>query len=335
MAQRIEHLARVYDGLRTFVGENVTFKYGDILYVSTRNNDEYDMIIHADGVHNFLELYRMKQEEAYTPVSDPADLAGLAGSDIRVDSDEVANAFSASSPYFRNVVISGTEVSQSVVVKSTERTTLEGVTISGGKGSTNGKIIYAANELYLRDISAKDGSTLYNAFEGYQTTTDPEYNGISLLVAENLNIDCPSLTHNIINVYTPADNAEIIIRNSKFNLTVDNSNVLRLANYMNAVNVSVTFENCDWTYENGTSFNDWKWAGLAIYQPSASDLALNGDYSRIATWKFLFNNCSYNGTKVKENGFGQHNQVLYMYDLGRTGAVSNPSDIEGMQVTFK
>ena len=334
MAQKKEQLMRIYDSVRNFIGENAVFKCGDVLYVSTKNNDVYDMVVVADGKSKFLELYRLKQEESYPSVSYPSELAGMAGQDIRIASDDVVNAITADMPYFKNVIIGGAEVSQSIIVKAEERITLDDIVISGGKGSSNGKMTYAANELVLKNITAKDGSTLYNAFEGYQKTDDPKYKGLQRLVAENLDINCPSITHNIINVYTPANGAEIFVRNSKFNLTVDNSNVLRLANYMNAENVTVIFENCDWTYENGITKNDWKWAGLAIYQPSSSDVALNGDMSKLKTWKFIIKNCRYNGEKVTANNFGQHNQVVYLYDINRSGAVSDPANVQGLEIIF-
>ena len=271
--------------------------------------------------------------EYYDTVTAAEDIAGEAGKDVRL-AGNVVNSLTTS-PYFRNVLVENAEVSKNITIKATGKITLDGISLAGGKEGSNGKIVYAAKELNLRNISAKENTTIYNAFEGYQSTNDPNYNGLQKLVAENLHIDCPSITHNIINVYTPAEGAQITIKNSKFNLTVDNSNVLRLANYMNVENVVVTFENCDWTYENGLSFNDWGWAGLAIFQPSASDVALNGDYTKIKTWKFVIKNCRYNGQKVTANNFGEHNQVVYMYNLNKDGKVSDPALIEGLQIVFE
>ena len=155
-----------------------------------------------------------------------------------------------------------------------------------------------------------------------------------VILVDNINIDCPSLTHNIVNVYTPANGAEIVVRNSKFNLTVDNSNVLRLANYLNAENVSVIFENVEWNYENGLSFNDWGWAGLVIYQPAMSDVALAGEATKLKTWNFKFRNCRYNGQKITANNFGEHSQVLYLYNFGGDGVVSDPS-LKELNVEFE
>ena len=55
--RKIEHISRIYDTLRNFVGNNEIHKLGDILFVSTKNNKDYDLIIHADGVSNFITLY--------------------------------------------------------------------------------------------------------------------------------------------------------------------------------------------------------------------------------------------------------------------------------------
>ena len=268
----------------------------------------------------------------YLPISDVANLpSGADAKNADIIIGAAVNDF-ASADYFRNIVVRDAEVSKTITLKAKDNITLDGVSLSGGKDGSNGKITFAANQLNIKNITAKEGTTLYNAFEGYQKINDPEYTGIKKLVAENLNIDCPSLTHNIINVYTPADGAEIIIKNSKFNLTVDNSNILRMSNYLNAENVKIRFENCDWTYENGLSFNDWKWAGLMIYQPAASDVALNGDLSKMLTWEYEFINCRYNGQKVMSNGYGDHEQVFYFYNVNNSGNVSVPVS---KSITFK
>ena len=69
---------------------------------------------------------------------------------------------------------------------------------------------------------------------------------------------------------------------------------------------------------------DWGWAGLIIYQPASSDVALGGDLSKVKTWTFNFKNCKYNGVKVTENNFGEKNQVFYLYNIGNTGAITDP-----------
>lgn len=330
-----ERIGRFYNSLKNYVGDNELFKCGDVLYVSTKNNGSFDMIITADGIRRFCDLYRGKQEESYPVVKNASSLAAYAGKDIRVSSDEVANAFTADMPYFKDIIIDGAEISNTVTMKAEDKITLDGVSISGGKGSTNGKVTFAAEELALRNITVADGSTFYNAFEGYQTTNDPKYSGLKKLVAENLDIDCPSLTHNIINVYTPADRAEITVKNSKFNITVDNTNVLRMANYLNAENVSIVFDNCEWTYENSVTQQAWAYAGLLIYQPAASDVALNGDVSKLKTWTLRFRNCCYNGEKVNGINFGEHSQAAYLYNIGNGSTVKDPSTVDGLKIIFE
>ena len=98
---------------------------------------------------------------------------------------------------------------------------------------------------------------------------------------------------------------------------------MRIANYANSTGVTVNFENVEWTYENSLATNYWYWAGLLLYQPASSDVALGGDLSAMATWKFNFINCKYNGVKVTENNFGEHNQVFITYNIGGNEEVEN------------
>lgn len=59
-----EPTLRRYNSLKNFVGENVTYKCGDVLYISTMNNDEYDLIITADGVSDFRTLVKKESEKS-------------------------------------------------------------------------------------------------------------------------------------------------------------------------------------------------------------------------------------------------------------------------------
>ena len=326
------------------------FKYAGVVYRSAKATDGISIMFRG-VVNKYAAPYYFKSDfdlvdivfsndlddanpyQNYDYVDDPAELQNMAGKDVQIGADAVNSL--TNSPYFRNALITNAEVDKTITIKATEKATLDNITVAGEQGVSNGKIIFAAKGLELKNIKAEANSTLYNAFEGAQST-DQNYKGIEKVVAENLNIDCPSLKHNIINVYTPKDGAEIIIKDSKFNLTVDNSNILRMANYLNAENVSVTFENVDWTYENSLTTSAWPYAGLVIYQPAASDVALGGDTSKFATWKFIFKDCRYNGVKVTENNFGEHSQVFYMYNVGGGNKVEDPIEmVEGISVEFK
>ncbi len=59
-----EPLLRIYNSLRNFIGENKVYKYGDVLCISTKNNDEYDKYITADGKSTFRELYGDVSDES-------------------------------------------------------------------------------------------------------------------------------------------------------------------------------------------------------------------------------------------------------------------------------
>ena len=84
-----ERMMRHYDSLKNFVGRNEVFLGGDVLYVSTNNNGAFDMIITADGIHGFIDLYNAKLEERYTVIDNADDIAKNAGKDIKVESDKV------------------------------------------------------------------------------------------------------------------------------------------------------------------------------------------------------------------------------------------------------
>jgi hypothetical protein len=201
--------------------------------------------------------------------------------------------------------------------------------VTGTKGSTNGYVNYSAPNINITNLSIANGSTAYNIFEGDQTNQNLES-----LNAQYVTVDNPSLEHNVFNVYKPKDGCVINISDSKFNLTVDNSNILRVSNYANATNVTVNFENIDWTYENGLTKNGWHWAGLVIYQPAGGDAGLSGNLDAMKTWTFNFKNCKYNGVKVTANNFGEHNQVFYMYNVGGTKAITDPV-ANGLTLNFE
>lgn len=58
-----EPTLRRYNSLKFYIGENGTYKCGDVLYVSTKNNDRYDLILVADGVSDFRTLVKKESEK--------------------------------------------------------------------------------------------------------------------------------------------------------------------------------------------------------------------------------------------------------------------------------
>ena len=225
--------------------------------------------------------------------------------------------------------ITGTE---QLVLNAIQKVYIEDLGIDGGKvtvANTNAKVYVDCEELIVKDSEIKNGCTAYNVFEQRQT---PKYI-LKNVKADNLVCNDTALTHNPFSLYNFADNATVLIQNSVFDFNVDNSNVIRLSNYTNAENVTVHFKNVDWNYENGAG-TDFSWAGLVIYQPAGKDNALTGDVAALKTWKFVFENCRYNGVKVDAINFGEHNQVIYLYNVNKSGACEDPALYE-LNVEFK
>ena len=247
--------------------------------------------------------------------------------DVFINGDSALNALTTEKT-FKNIEISNVDANNQIYLYATDNIVVDGMEVTGDKGSTNGYVFYSAKDIEISNLSIANGSTAYNVFEGDQTNQN-----LKVLNASNVMVDNPSLTHNVFNVYKPQNDAVINIKDSRFNLTVDNSNVLRISNTSNATGVTVNFENIEWNYENGLSFNDWRWAGLIIYQPYSTDSGLSGDLTAMKTWKFNFKNCKYNGVKVNANNFGQHNQVFYLYCVGTSGSVKDAS-AEGLVLNF-
>ena len=247
--------------------------------------------------------------------------------DVFINGDSALNALTTKKT-FKNIEISNVDANNQIYLYATDNIVVDGMEVTGDKGSTNGYVLYSAKDIEISNLSIANGSTAYNVFEGDQTNQN-----LKVLNASNVMVDNPSLTHNVFNVYKPQNDAVINIKDSRFNLTVDNSNVLRISNTSNATGVTVNFENIEWNYENGLSFNDWRWAGLIIYQPYSTDSGLSGDLTAMKTWKFNFKNCKYNGVKVNANNFGQHNQVFYLYCVGTSGSVKDAS-AEGLVLNF-
>ena len=248
--------------------------------------------------------------------------------DVFINGDGALNALTTKKT-FKNIEVSDVSANTQIFLSAGQSIVVDGVEITGTKGSTNGYINYSAPIIEVSNLSIANGSTAYNVFEGDQANQNLE-----VLDASDITVDNPSLAHNVFNVYKPQNDAVISIRDSKFNLTVDNSNVLRVANYGNATGVTVVLENIEWTYENSITTSNWAWAGLVIYQPSSGDIGLSGDLTAMKTWTLKFKNCKYNGKKVTANNFGQHNQVFFLYNVGNDRSIKD-AVAEGINVSFE
>ena len=250
--------------------------------------------------------------EDINAITDPQD------TDVFINGEEALNAL-ATKKTFKNLEIANVEAAQQVNLAAVESIALDDVEVTGDKGSSNGYFLVDAPKVDVSNITIADGAKPYNVFEEVGAGTD-SFN------ASNVNVNDVALKHNVFNIYRPNNDAVINISDVNLNLDVNNSNALRLANYKNATGVTVNFENVAWTYENTPNIEsaDFGWAGLIIYQPASSDVALGGDLSKVQTWTFNFKNCKYNGVKVTENNFGEKNQVFYLYNVGGDGSIKDP-----------
>ena len=260
--------------------------------------------------------------EEINTIADPQN------TDVFINGEEALNALTDKKT-FKNLEIANVEAAQQINLAAVESITLDDVEVTGDKGSSNGYFLVDAPKVDVSNITIADGAKPYNVFEEVGAGTD-SFN------ASNVNVDDVALTHNVFNIYRPNNDAVINISDVNLNLNVNNSNALRLANYKNATGVTVNFENVAWTYENTPNIEsaDWGWAGLIIYQPATTDVALNGDLSKVQTWTFNFKNCKYNGVKVTENNFGKKNQVFYLYNINKTGGITDPVE-NGLTLNFE
>jgi len=267
------------------------------------------------------------EEQNGVVVADDASAVenAAANSNLVLTSTEAIQALTSNTKYNTITIVGGNANNGDIKAIASDKLTIDGMTVNGDKGASNGRILISSENVVLKNVEIESGSTAYNIFESSQSTAASEYFTSNYEVS-NLTVDNTELNHNIVNIYTFNDDAVVTIKDSYFNLDADKSNVLRLSNYTNATGVTVNFENVEWTYENAP-VSDWAWAGLIIYQPSATDAALNGDTSKLATWKFNFKNCKYNGEAVNSVNYGEHSQVMYGYGINHD---NNVSDISGI-----
>ena len=276
-------------------------------------------------------IENLEAKESIVVADTAADVAAApADSDIVLTSTEAIQALTGNTE-FKTLTIVGGNSNADIKAIASDKLTVDGMTVNGDKGASNGRINISADTVDIKNVTIESGSTAYNVFEGSQNTSKSEFFTRSYNLS-NLTADNTELNHNIANIYTPADNAVINIKDCNLNLDVDNSNLLRMANYTNATGVTINFENIEWTYENAPA-SDWNWAGLMIFQPASSDIALTGDTSAISTWTVNVKNCKYNGEKVTANNFGEHNQVVYLYNINKTNAVTDANEV--MTINFE
>ena len=249
--------------------------------------------------------------------------------DIVVATDEAIEALSTPKT-FNSITIAGGEVGDNTVINLLAKDSIEvnGLTVSGTKGEGNGKIVYGSNDITISNVNIEPGCTVYNVFEGKQDKA--EDNLVENFTATNVVVDDIDLMHNVFNIYQLADGANILVKDSVFNLNVAKSNVMRVSNITNAKNVTITFENVEWSYEEkGYTPSDYEWAGLLIYQPYSTDdgydTGVAMEDKAVHTWTINVKNCRYNGKAIEDNLVGTIKQAVYQYDVNKSGASEAPT----------
>jgi len=296
--------------------------------VSTLNSTVHELVVRL----NKLEAQNAILVEKGTDNAD--DITGMAdgdalNADIVVATDEAIEALSTPKT-FNSITIAGGEVGDNTVINLLAKDSIDvnGLTVSGTKGNGNGKIVYGSNDITISNVNIEPGCTVYNVFEGKQDKA--EDNLVENFTATNVIVDDIDLRHNVFNIYQLADGANILVKDSRFNLNVANSNIMRVSNITNAKNVTITFENIDWTYENKPYTDaDKAWAGLLIYQPYSTDDGCDAgiamEKKAVHTWTINVKNCRYNGEPIADNFVGTIKQAVYQYDVNKSGATEAPN----------
>jgi hypothetical protein len=290
--------------------------------------------VDADGIKFSKVLDCGFYDDDTVEANTAADIEAIANpsdTDIFVGGDAALDAL-VTKKTFKNLDVANVEADKQVYLSAVDSIVMDNVDVTGNKGSKNGYFLYDAKDVEVSNITVADGAKPYNVFEGSQTVASDSFK------AANITVDDVALQHNVFNIYKVNNGAVIKISDGVFNLNVNNSNILRLSNLSNAQNVTVEFENIDWTYENTPNISaaDWGWAGLIIYQPFSTDAGAAGDLTAMQTWNFKFKNCRYNGVKVTENNFGNdnHNQVFYLYNVTGLSTLADPTE-NGFKISFE
>ena len=123
--------------------------------------------------------------------------------DVFINGDSALNALTTKKT-FKNIEVSNVDANNQIYLYATDNIVVDGMEVTGDKGSTNGYVLYSAKDIEISNLSIANGSTAYNVFEGDQTNQNLE-----VLNASNVIVDNPSLTHNVFNVYKPQNDAVI------------------------------------------------------------------------------------------------------------------------------
>lgn len=283
--------------------------------------------VDAEGIKLNKEL-DMGFYDYQTVVNTLPSTSDAANSNVVMTTDAALAELTTGTKY-NSITVEGAEFPTTDVKLNAKDVTISDVVINGEKGASNGRILFTGNTININGAEVESGTTAYNVFEGSQTTDEALL--VKNFTMSNVNVDNTQLKHNVANIYNPANDAVITIKDSYFNIDCNNTNVLRMSNMTDATGVTINFENITWTYENAPH-TDVAYAGLMIFQ-AYRDSAVSGDTSKIATWTINVKDCVYNGVKVNGNNFGLINQVAYLYGIGGSSSTVDPTTV--MTINFE
>lgn len=189
---------------------------------------------------------------------------------------------------------------------------------TAGKIGKNATVMFNTKDLKIEGLDAREVQC-YNLIEQNYNTTCEELKKVEISGLKT----GTGIGHNVLSFYNLANGAEIVIRDSEFNLNA-NSNIIRFDNLSEAKDVSVKFLNCSWTYE-GFEYNEGslEWMSMVLLQPGKSEQQGKPTMGRDNGWKITLNGCSYNGEKVWKanetadlNTMEDHVCICSIYDPG-------------------
>jgi hypothetical protein len=189
---------------------------------------------------------------------------------------------------------------------------------TAGKVGKNSTIMFNTGNLNISGLDASEVSC-YNLVEQNYTTTCEKIKKVEISGVKAGN----QIGHNVLNFYNLANGAEIVIKDSEFNLSA-NSNIIRFDNLSEAKDVKIRFINCSWTYENSEYTEEGlEWMSMILLQPGKSEQQGKPTMGKDNGWEISLKDCSYNGEKIwkanetaDQNTMENHVCICSIYDPG-------------------
>lgn len=205
-----------------------------------------------------------------------------------------------------------------------ESVSVKDMIISGDKPRNAGKIGKNATVMFNTanlEITRMDatGVNCYNLIEQPYNVASQKIKKVEISGIKT----GTGISHNVLNFYNLANGAEIIIKDSDFNLG-KSSNVIRFDNLSEAKDVKIKFINCSWTYENSCyAEGDLEWMSLILLQPGAKAQQGKPTMGKENGWEINLKDCKYNGEKIwkatetaDKNTVEDHISIVCIYDPG-------------------